>query len=107
MNSGPDQLPESWFAEPGDSLIGEFLHFTEGTTGRGETHRIAVIADAMTGELRAVWLFYVALRAEIDKANLQPGDLVGITRLDDGEKKNENAKHGGSRYRRYRVEVER
>ena len=107
MKSGAESIPQSWQPEPGESLVGEFQRWTEGTTGRGETHRIAVIADVDTGELRAVWTFYVALREELKRADLQPGDLVGITRLDDGVKKATDPNRAGSTYRRYRVEVER
>ena len=107
MKSGSDTLPESWQPKPGESLIGEFQRWSEGTTGRGETHQIAVIADATTGEMRAVWTFYVALREELRRADLKPGDLVGITRLDDGQKKSSDPNRPGATYRRYSVEVER
>ena len=102
MNSPAEEAAVSWDAQPGDTLLGEFVRWDEGTTRLGETHRIAIIADAETGELRAVWTFYVALRGELDQAKLQPGNLVGITRLDDAQSQKTK-----QQYRRYRVEVER
>ena len=102
MNSTERDKPLSWSAQPGDTLLGEFVRWETGTTRLGEEHRIAIVADAESGELRSVWTFYVALRSELEKADPQPGDLLGITRLDDGA----SAK-SRQQYRRYRVEVER
>jgi hypothetical protein len=102
MNSAGIDRPLSWSAQPGDTLLGEFVRWETGTTRRGEEFRIAIIADAESGELRSVWTFYVALRSELKQADPQPGDLLGITRLDDGA-----AAKSRQQYRRYRVEVER
>lgn len=100
LDSEAEEHPAAWKPEPGVELVGVFEGWREGTTRRGETHPIAVVRCATTGERVAVWCFYSVLREEFRKAKPRRGELVAIRRLPDREGPN-------GAYRVYRVVVDR
>lgn len=100
LDRDSEPYPEAWMPGPGGELLGAFEGFRSGTTRRGETHSIALVRDE-AGDLFAVWLFHMVLRAEFEKASPQPGEQLLIRRLPDRE----NA--DGQSYRVYRVVVDR
>jgi len=85
-----------YFKGPGDTLIGEFLRWSKGTTSRGETHPIAEIRDR-DGVAYSVWCFYTVLRQQLVDLDLTPGDWLAIRREEDRESA------AGHRYRNFKV----
>jgi len=99
------EYAQAWQAEPGDELVGRFISWSEGTTKRGERHRIAIVENE-AGQRIAVWAFYTVLKAKLEEANPQPGEMILIQR---GKDRESNKDNGGKprTYRDYRVAVDR
>ena len=91
-----DEDPEAWRPQVGDTLIGTLVRFSDGQTPHGD-RRILIVEDEATGRLVAVWLNHVVLRQKIEKLNPQPGERIGLRRLQDHERG----------YFKYRVVVDR
>jgi hypothetical protein len=65
----------------GNKIKGTFVQEEKGeTTGYGSAV-ILIIAEHPSGELRSVWVFHEALRTQVARAQLQPGDSIAIERL--------------------------
>ena len=80
-----DEPAEAWIPEPGDVLVGELVDIDV----RAAEHDPAVPVLTMrtdSDELVAVWAFYTVLRSELQKVSPQPGEWLGIRRLEDSEK---------------------
>jgi hypothetical protein len=93
--------PSSWRKEDEPELAGYYVSESTKTLGTGESCRVVVIADARTGEQRAVWLWHQVLRERLDEAQPQPGELVLIAYQGEGESAEGRAFH------RYAVVVDR
>ena len=100
------EFASAWTAEPGDELIGHFVAWSEGTTSRGETHRIAIVQDD-AGTRWAVWAFYSVLKSKLEELNPQPGEMVLIQRKTDRESKRQGPGGRVITYRDYVVAVDR
>ena len=94
-----DEQPRVWRCEPGDVLVGELVRYTRGEGTYGPAW-IAQVREEGSGELRSVWLFHMVLLYLFKTLRPQPGERLGIRRLDDGEGER-------GRYRRYAVVVDR
>lgn len=94
----PDNPPESWIPEIGDSIAGVVVEYSKGETRFGR-HPIVTIEDDQ-GELHAIWLMHKILYDEFQDQRPRPGERIGIRRMSDGGQ-------GSNTYRRYRLIVDR
>lgn len=108
-----DEHKKSWKPDVGDVLIGEFLGTDRIPTDYGLQLVLRVRSEkdirygpngamtAVAGEVLTVWTTTV-LRAELEKETPNPGDRVGITRLEDAQ-----AKAGRAPAKRFVFQVDR
>lgn len=108
-----DEHKKSWKPEVGDVLIGEFLGTDRIPTDFGLQLVLRVRSEkdirygpngtltAVADEVLTVWTTTV-LRAELEKETPNPGDRVGITRLEDAQ-----AKAGRAPAKRFVFQVDR
>jgi hypothetical protein len=92
----PANDPTTWRPEVDDILVGTLIKIDKGVkAGDHGTCDVALVEEDESHELFSVWLSSVVLKAQFDKARPEPGDRIGIRRL-------ESTKN----YKRYSVVVE-
>lgn len=100
LGNAPDNPPESWIPEVGDTIAGVVVEYSEGETIHGR-HPIVTIEDDQ-GVLHAIWLMHKILYDEFRRQRPKPGERIGVRRQSDGE-----GGRGKSGYKRYRLIVDR
>ncbi len=94
-----EDYPQSWIPEAeGDTIVGEVVRYTTGTTQYGES---PVVVLRTADGLRSVWLLSTVLRSQFGKLKPRPGERVGI------RYGSERTSASGNAYRDFRVEVDR
>ncbi len=83
LEAADDRDPQVWKPEVGDMLVGTLVRYDE-IDGKFGLVRAAFVDEDGTGQLRYVYLSTVVMIAEFEKADPQPGDRIGLKRLQDG-----------------------
>ena len=99
LESWQGDTPPAWKPEVGDSIVGELVRYSRGRSRYGPAW-IAHVKEERGGELLAVWIFHAALLDAFKRERPEPGERLGLRRLEDG-----TGAHGN--YRRFALVVER
>ena len=101
--------PEGWNPSPGDKIQGRVMYVTETEGGHPEYGVYPLVAIWTGTEAVALHAFHSTFRNAINRANPQPGDLIGVKYLGlkTENKKGEPVGFGGKGYENYKVIVQK
>lgn len=94
---------EMWNPDVGGTLIGTFLRYESRFSAKvGGDCKVAIVQEARTGDLYAVWLTRSVLASEYERQAPREGDRIGHKYF--GKK---DSRSGGQPYHNYTVTVRR